>query len=100
MEIQAISLEGIELKDVSPMAQASAGQVDKGFSSLLANSANSLNQSLVEANQAIEKLALGKIESTHEVVIAMEQAKMSLQIAVEVRNKLVEAYQEITKMQI
>ncbi|MBA4151905.1 MAG: flagellar hook-basal body complex protein FliE, partial [Acinetobacter sp.] len=36
----------------------------------------------------------------HELVMAMEQAKLSMQMAVEIRNRLIDAYQELTRMQI
>ena len=100
MEIQAISLDG-----ALPIAQLTSVEMGSekeqiNFSNLLSSSLNNLNTSIVDSNQTIENLALGKTESTHEIVIAMENAKMSLQMAVEVRNKLVEAYQQITRMQI
>jgi len=46
------------------------------------------------------KLALGQIDDIHQVTIAMEKATLSLQLAVQVRNRMVEAYQEISRMQV
>ncbi len=100
MEIQAISLDKILPTEIPNATQVASGQNTNNFSNLMLGSINNLNQSLVDSSKAIENLALGNIESTHEVIIAMEESKMSLQIAVEVRNKLVEAYHEITRMQI
>ncbi|NLO89030.1 MAG: flagellar hook-basal body complex protein FliE [Clostridia bacterium] len=42
----------------------------------------------------------GGIDSIHEVVIAAERANLTLQLAVQIRNKVIEAYQEISRMQI
>ena len=100
MEISAISPGELNLLDMSSMNSVSQSNVKTDFSDLITNSVSNLNHSLVKSNQAIADLALGKTESTHELVLAMEEAKMPLQIAVEVRNKLVEAYQQITRMQI
>jgi flagellar hook-basal body complex protein FliE len=100
MIIDPISMDGASkiVTDMYVPQTTSANQMD--FSKIAMTSLDSLNNNIVESNQALQDLALGKAESTHEVVIAMEKAKMSLQIAVEVRNKLVEAYQEVLRMQI
>lgn len=100
MEIQALSLS--ELKEVSGIESINiTNQVAKSsFEELLVNSATALNDSINASDAAIKDLALGKAQSTHEVIMAIESAKMSLQLAVEVRNKLVDAYQEILRMPI
>jgi flagellar hook-basal body complex protein FliE len=50
------------------------------------------------ADDAIRKLASGETQDVHQVMIAFEQARLSMQLLVEVRNKMVEAYQEISRM--
>jgi flagellar hook-basal body complex protein FliE len=49
---------------------------------------------------ATEAFISGEDLNIHEVMLITEEAKMSLQLAVQVRNKLVEAYQEINRMQL
>lgn len=61
---------------------------------------DSINMSLIEADNTAQKLAMGENIPSHEVMIAMEKARLELNLAVQVRNKLLDAYQEITKMQI
>jgi flagellar hook-basal body complex protein FliE len=46
------------------------------------------------------KLASGQLENIHEAMIAAQKAELSMQLVVEVRNKILEAYREITRMQI
>ena len=46
------------------------------------------------------QLAAGEPVELHDVMIAMEEADLSLRLALQVRNKLVEAYQEIQRMQV
>lgn len=71
-----------------------------GFANELTKALDSLNELQHNAETQSVKLALGEVEELHEVTVAMEQAKLSLQLAVQVRNKLVEAYQEIARMQV
>ncbi|MBJ8499441.1 flagellar hook-basal body complex protein FliE [Acinetobacter oleivorans] len=52
------------------------------------------------ATDKVMKYAAGENIAVHDVMVAMENAKLSFQFAVQVRNKLVESYQEITRMQI
>lgn len=80
---------------VEPRATA---QMD--FSPLLKSGANQLTEQTGRANELLSSYALGENVSPHELVMAMEQAKLSMQLAVEVRNKLVDAYQELTRLQI
>ncbi|PKM79132.1 MAG: flagellar hook-basal body complex protein FliE, partial [Firmicutes bacterium HGW-Firmicutes-13] len=42
----------------------------------------------------------GEVDDLHQVIIAVEEAKLSMQFMVQVRNKIIEAYQEIARMQI
>jgi len=46
------------------------------------------------------KLAAGQVEDISEVVIAGEKASIAVQLTMQVRNKMVEAYQEIMRMQV
>lgn len=52
------------------------------------------------ATQALLSLATDPNTTTHDVILAMEQARLSLQLAAEVRQRVVDAYKEITGMQI
>ena len=77
-----------------------AGTGKGDFGSFLAKAVNEVNQTQVEADTMSEKYLLGEVDNLHQVTISMEKAKLSLQLAVQVRNKVVEAYQEISRMQI
>jgi flagellar hook-basal body complex protein FliE len=46
------------------------------------------------------KLALGEIKDPHEVMLAVEKATMSLQLTVEIRNRVIDAYQNIMRMAV
>lgn len=53
-----------------------------------------------EADELTQNFLIGEIQDLHEVTIAAEKANLALQLTVQVRNKLLEAYQEISRMQI
>lgn len=78
-------------------------QVEKKstFGQTLKDELNKVNEKQIDADVLTEKMVRGdKDVSIHEVMLAGEEAAMSLQLAVQVRNKLVEAYQEISRTQI
>lgn len=70
------------------------------FSELLKNSISSLNESQVASDNMTNALAAGKDVNLDEVMIAAQKANISLTAATEFRNKAVEAYQEIMRMQM
>lgn len=70
------------------------------FAGILNKALNELNNSQLKAEQASLGLVTGDIEDIHQVTIAVTEAKLAMQLAVEIRNKAIEAYQEIYRMQI
>lgn len=70
------------------------------FARLLQNGAATLTGQTNQVSEMLTAYAVGESIAPHELVMAMEQAKLSLQMAVEVRNRLLEAYQELTRLQI
>ena len=70
------------------------------FSNVLSDAISKVNDSEVNANNKIESLIKGEDVEMHEVMLAMQESVLSLQALIEVRNKTVEAYQEISKLQI
>lgn len=70
------------------------------FSNVLSDAISKVNDSEVNANNKIESLIKGEDIEMHEVMLAMQESVLSLQALIEVRNKTVEAYQEISKLQL
>lgn len=71
----------------------------QGFKDVFQSKMNDLNELQVNADKATEGFIKGEVE-VHEMMLAAEEAKMSLQLAVQVRNKVVEAVQELSRMQL
>lgn len=82
------------------MPEIPVAQQSDNFSSLLINKISSIDSQIHNANGLIEQYIKGDNVAVHDVLIAMGKAKTELQLAVEVRNKLLESYQEITKIQL
>lgn len=70
------------------------------FIDTLKQKLNEVNDSQLAADSATEAFIKGDNIDIHQVMIANEEAKQSLEMAVQVRNKLVEAFQEINRMQL
>lgn len=70
------------------------------FSDVIDKAINKVNESQVNANNAIEGLIKGEDVSMHEVMLSMQESQISMQLMLEVRNKLYEAYQEVNRVQL
>lgn len=70
------------------------------FGQWLAQQIGLLNQQVTSADMEVRRLALGEAGNIHEVMMRLEAAKLSFELAVQVRNRVLEAYQEILRMQI
>lgn len=91
------SISGVSAN--SPLTQATSNQQDtngNAFSRLL----NAANNQQFAAESAIDQLATGKTDSLHNVVISAAKADLSFRLVLEMRNKLIESYEEIMRMQV
>jgi len=70
------------------------------FSDALMNAIEQVNNQQVAADVMNAKLASGQAPDLHTVMITSEKASVSMQMAMQIRNKAVEAYQEIMRMQM
>jgi flagellar hook-basal body complex protein FliE len=72
----------------------------ESFGKALTDALKDVNRLQLEADQAIRSLEVGKTGSLHEAMIALEKADVSFRAMMQVRNKILEAYQEIMRMQV
>ena len=70
------------------------------FGTFLSTAVNEANKHQMGAQQAVEEFATGSSRDLHQTMIAMEKADVSFQFLMQVRNKIITAYQEIMRMQI
>lgn len=69
------------------------------FENILGNALNELTQQQVGADQAVQALIMGEDVDMHDVMIQSTEAQLSLELAVQVRNKCIEAFNEMKNMQ-
>lgn len=106
MELQAIEAAMASTAAASALggirqagAQA-ATPVGATFSELVSNGLQQVNTQLVSSEAALQQLAVGDAQSLHQVMVQMEESRLSFQLLMQVRNRLLEAYQDVMKMQI
>jgi flagellar hook-basal body complex protein FliE len=87
--LREIATEGIARSGAAP-----------DFGPWLTQALGRVNNELVQADAGMQQLATGQAENLHQVMIALEEARLGLQLVVQVRNRLLEAYQEILRMQV
>jgi len=71
---------------------------DSSFNDILTKSLKEVNSAQIKSINALNSLVAGKTENIHETMIQMQKASISFQRMMKVRNKLVDAYNEIIKM--
>ncbi|MGF6647327.1 flagellar hook-basal body complex protein FliE [Paraburkholderia sp. GAS82] len=86
---------------LAPTWQSSvAQQSHESFGDMLISGAQQVDRSVTAADNAVVDFSLGKDMPPHQVMMALEEARMSLQFALQVRSRLVEGYQELMRMQL
>ncbi len=94
-QIKDIGL-GKQMLELPEAKQANQGS---GFKEYLKDCIQGVDNLQKEADRAAHELATGKVENVHQAMIAMEKADTSFRLMVEARNRIVQAYEEILKMQ-
>jgi flagellar hook-basal body complex protein FliE len=92
MEIKKIGFGGNNIENVK-----SKSKNRKNFGEIFLEEINKVNQLQKEAENSIIDFITRK-KSIHEVILILEKAEMALRIAVEIRNRLVEAYKELYRI--
>ncbi len=81
-------------------ATRQTGDAGAGLSQLIGNLAQSVSQKSQEAGNAVSAMMSGQDVPIHQAMIAIQESSVSFQLMVEVRNKLLESYQEMMRMQV
>lgn len=70
----------------------------ESFGKMLTRSLNEVNQLKLDADEAINDLAAGKQKDIHQTMIAMEKADVAFQLLMQIRNKIITAYETVMRM--
>ena len=95
--------KGLEsLNGTFPASTAKTKQVQnpESFGSMLVDSLNDVNRLKLEADVAVENLATGKQKDIHATMIALEKADVAFQLLMQIRNKIISAYETVMRMQV
>jgi flagellar hook-basal body complex protein FliE len=100
----------ITLQKTSPLQQLAefesrlqkqeTSQDSVDFGQVLSDAMQRVNHAQLESNEQIQQMLSGDIQDVHSAMIAVQKADLSFQMMMQVRNKLVDAYQEIMRMQV
>ena len=79
---------------------ATSASAPSNFATLIQGGLGELNADVGAAESALQSVAAGKTAELHDVMINLERARISVQTFIQVRNKLVDSYQELMRMQL
>ena len=92
-------LREMQANGLSP-TQSVSGTESTSFGQVLKDSIDKVNQYQADADHATKELIAGRNKNIHETMLTVERADTSLKLMMQVRNKVLEAYREIMKMQV
>jgi flagellar hook-basal body complex protein FliE len=93
-------LSATDIEEQNKLSSGAVGDTIGGFGSMLKNEMSRVNQMQMTANDNMQDYATGGEIPLHQVMMSVNKAEMSLKLATQVRNKMVNAYQDIARMQI
>ena len=99
LQNQAAQIQDRFTADTTPIPITETGNAGSAFSQLVGKLVSDVSVKQTEAGQAWQGVLSGQGVPLHQAVIASEEAAVSFQLMVEVRNKLMESFQELMRMQ-
>ena len=100
MDVKHIGLPALPPVEPAPGAAPAGGPGAASFGQVLKQSLAQVNALQQEADVAIQELATGGTTTLHDTMLAIQKAELSFKLMMQVRNKIVEAYQEVLRMQV
>ena len=88
------------LVPLKPRDRDMTSEKSEPFNSVLKKFVEDVDSLQNNALESVEKLTTGEITDVHDVMIAVEEANTAMEFMLEIRNKIVEAYQEIMRMPV
>ncbi len=81
----------------SPRGEGASGS---GFGTALRQAVERVNQLQAESGEEVQRLLTGETEDLHKTILAVQKSELAFEMLLEVRNKVVQAYQEIMRIQV
>ena len=99
MRIEALKLTPVSSNSIEKVTPQLEGN-NKNFGEFLTDALGEVNSLQQNAATASYDLAAGKLQDISQVTIAAEKATIAMQLTMQVRNKVIDAYQEVMRMQV
>lgn len=99
MDISKIGAVNGSISTINSSRNNTLKEPEFSFKEMLNNEINEVNDKKTQADELVKDFIQGDVEDLHAVLIASDEASLALELAVQVRNKLVESYKEINNMQ-
>ncbi len=97
--LSGLPISGNTTFPTSPTTPSRSETDEGGFGATLKNAINQVNGLSDASDQSVSELVQGDRQDIHNVMIAVEKADIAFQLMMQVRNKIVSAYQEVSRMQ-
>ena len=97
--INGISQSFVSLSPTSSTLQ-SPGKAQANFATILKDSIENVNNVQIASDLKTEALAMGKIDDLHDVMIAAQKASITLETTIQIQRKVIDAYNEVMRMQV
>ena len=95
----ASRLEAIQA-DLPPEFAPKAAAPATGFATMVTQGIEAVNQQLMVSQTDLQALATGDAQNLHQIMMRLEESRLSFQLLMQVRGRLLEAYQDVMKMQV
>lgn len=99
MNISSIA-DSLNVLNLNKEQNSLSNKQDLSFEKMLNNAISDVNDEQIQGYNAMEAIATGKVDNLQEAVRQIEEAELSLKLALEVKNKAINAYREVMKMQV
>jgi flagellar hook-basal body complex protein FliE len=93
-------LESLDGKGPANANKADNTQGQEAFSNMLARSLDDVNRLKLKADEAVDNLVAGKHKDIHATMIALEKADIAFQLLMQIRNKIISAYETVMRTQV
>jgi len=99
-QIKAIAIPASSFIGNAPAPHPAGAAPSGGFMNSLQSAISKANDIQIQADQATEALMTGQTQNIHQTMVALQEADVSFQLMMQIRNKILSAYDEIQRMQI
>ena len=94
------SIQPVRLAEAADAASGSRREESTGFASVLQDAIVRVEEFHRQAGQEVDRLLNGEGEDLHGVILATQRADLAFELFTQVRNKVIQAYQEVMRMQV